>query len=162
MYLEYKAREKHNRRCVVRRYYVLKIRTNEKKCRKPLKQVIHSYQLHLARFRDINFCLMYISQFQNLQIICKRHWRWKTDPSTIAVLPTPSSLMSTWLFFVLKDKICMQCRISSSWPITGSSFLCFAIFVRLIPYFFRASYFLSGSTIATSKEVLLAPKKRKP
>jgi hypothetical protein len=48
----------HKRRCVVGRYYPWKIRMNEKKCRKPLKQVIHSYQIHLARFRDISCCLI--------------------------------------------------------------------------------------------------------
>jgi len=31
---------------------------NEKKCKEPLKQVIHSYQFHLARFRDINYYLI--------------------------------------------------------------------------------------------------------
>jgi len=31
------------RRCVVKRYYPRKIHTNEKNCREPLKQVIHSF-----------------------------------------------------------------------------------------------------------------------
>ena len=46
--------------------------------------------------------------------------RW-ASPSTIAVLPTPGSPISTGLFFVLRDRIWMTRRISSSRPITGSS-----------------------------------------
>ncbi len=42
-------------------------------------------------------------------------------------------------------------------------FPCFAIFVKLIPYFSKASYFPSGSaTTTSSKEALLTPQKRKP
>ncbi len=126
------------------------------------EKVIHSYQFYLAQFRDINFYLIYISQFQSLQIVCKRHWRWKTDPSTIAILPTQGLPMSTGLFFVLRDKIYMQCQVSSSRPMIGSNFPCFAIFVRSIPYFFKASYSPSGSTTTASKKVLLTPQKRKP
>ena len=44
------------------------------------------------------------------------------SPSTIAVLPTPGSPISTGLFFVRRARICITRRISSSRPITGSSF----------------------------------------
>jgi hypothetical protein len=58
---------KQKRRCVVKKYYPRKIHTNEKKKRRePLKQVIHSYQFHLAQFKDINYYLIYISQSQSL------------------------------------------------------------------------------------------------
>ena len=43
-------------------------------------------------------------------------------PSTIAVLPTPGSPISTGLFLVLRLKIRIELRISSSLPITGSIF----------------------------------------
>jgi hypothetical protein len=36
------------RRCVIKRYYLQKICTNEENRREPLKQVIHSFQFHLA------------------------------------------------------------------------------------------------------------------
>ena len=42
------------------------------------------------------------------------------NPSTIAVLPTPGSPINTGLFFVLRDKIRITSRISSSRPMTGS------------------------------------------
>ena len=42
-------------------------------------------------------------------------------PSTMAVLPTPGSPISTGLFLVLRDRMRMTRRISSSRPITGSS-----------------------------------------
>jgi hypothetical protein len=70
--------------------------------------------------------------------------------------------MGTRLFFILRDKICMQRWISSSRPMTGSNFPCFAISGQSIPYFSRASYFPSESATTASKEVLLAPQKRKP
>ncbi len=44
------------------------------------------------------------------------------SPSAIAVLPTPGSPISTGLFFVFLDKIRITFLISSSLPITGSSF----------------------------------------
>ena len=47
--------------------------------------------------------------------------RWAI-PSAIAVLPTPGSPMSMGLFFVLRESICKTRLISSSRPITGSSF----------------------------------------
>ena len=47
--------------------------------------------------------------------------RW-ASPSTIAVLPTPGSPMRTGLFFVRRESTWMTRRISSSRPMTGSSF----------------------------------------
>ncbi len=60
------------------------------------------------------------------------------SPSTIAVLPTPGSPISTGLFLVRRDSTWMTRRISSSRPITGSSFFSRAIFVRSRPYFSSA------------------------
>ena len=44
------------------------------------------------------------------------------NPSTMAVLPVPGSPMRIGLFFVLRERIWSTRRISSSRPITGSSF----------------------------------------
>ena len=44
------------------------------------------------------------------------------NPSTIAVLPTPGSPINTGLFLVLRDKIRITSRISSSRPMIGSIF----------------------------------------
>ena len=46
----------------------------------------------------------------------------RASPSTMAVLPTPGSPISTGLFLVRRASTCMMRRISSSRPITGSSF----------------------------------------
>ena len=48
------------------------------------------------------------------------------SPSTTAVLPTPGSPISTGLFFVLRERMRTTLRISSSRPMTGSSFCSFA------------------------------------
>jgi len=48
------------------------------------------------------------------------------QPSTIAVLPTPGGPISTGLFLVRRERIWMDARISSSRPMTGSSFPCCA------------------------------------
>ena len=63
--------------------------------------------------------------------------RW-ASPSAMAVLPTPGSPMRTGLFLVLRLKMRMTLRISSSRPITGSSLFCRARSTRSEPYFFRA------------------------
>src|SRR5207248_11271330 len=42
-------------------------------------------------------------------------------PSTTAVLPTPGSPISTGLFFVRRDRICISRSISVWRPTTGSS-----------------------------------------
>mmetsp|Transcript_42594 Transcript_42594/g.93337 ORF Transcript_42594/g.93337 Transcript_42594/m.93337 type:complete len:338 (+) Transcript_42594:406-1419(+) len=60
-------------------------------------------------------------------------------PSTTAVLPTPGSPTSTGLFFVRRVRIWMTRRISSSRPITGSSFPSAACATKSIPYFSSAS-----------------------
>ena len=60
------------------------------------------------------------------------------SPSTIAVLPTPGSPISTGLFFVRRDSTWMTRRISSSRPITGSSFPASAASVRSRPNFASA------------------------
>ena len=65
--------------------------------------------------------------------------RW-ARPSTIAVLPTPGSPMSTGLFLVRRERTWTTRRISSSRPITGSSFPLRASSVRSRPYFSRAWY----------------------
>jgi hypothetical protein len=54
-------------------------------------------------------------------------------PSTIAVLPTPGSPISTGLFLVRRDSTCMTRSISFSRPITGSSLVSRASWVRFRP-----------------------------
>lgn len=68
-------------------------------------------------------------------------------PSTIAVFPTPGSPIRTGLFLVLLDRTCMIRRISSSRPITGSSFPDFAFSIRLIVNWFRGSFISSWGVI---------------
>src|SRR5689334_540482 len=46
----------------------------------------------------------------------------RASPSAMAVLPTPGSPMRTGLFFVLRESTWRTRRISSSRPMTGSSF----------------------------------------
>mmetsp|Transcript_51037 Transcript_51037/g.124345 ORF Transcript_51037/g.124345 Transcript_51037/m.124345 type:complete len:279 (+) Transcript_51037:146-982(+) len=70
-------------------------------------------------------------------------------PSAMAVLPTPGSPIRTGLFLVRRDKIWTVRRISSSRPITGSSFPAWASAVRSRPYFSRASYVASGLRVVT-------------
>ena len=60
-------------------------------------------------------------------------------PSAMAVLPTPGSPIRTGLFLVLRDRIRMTLRISSSRPMTGSIFFWRACSTRSVPYFFSAS-----------------------
>ena len=63
----------------------------------------------------------------------------QANPSTIAVLPTPGSPINTGLFFVLRDKIRIARRISSSRPITGSIFPDFTSSTKSRPYFSKTS-----------------------
>ena len=63
--------------------------------------------------------------------------RW-ARPSTMAVFPTPGSPMRTGLFLVRLRRIWMTRRISSSRPITGSSFPSAASLVRSMPYCSKA------------------------
>ena len=79
-------------------------------------------------------------------------------PSTIAVLPTPGSPISTGLFFVLLESICIDLLISSSLPITGSNLPLLASSVISLPYFLRASYFSSGFWSVTLVEPLMSIK----
>mmetsp|Transcript_5799 Transcript_5799/g.14878 ORF Transcript_5799/g.14878 Transcript_5799/m.14878 type:complete len:266 (-) Transcript_5799:385-1182(-) len=65
-------------------------------------------------------------------------------PSATAVFPTPGSPMSTGLFFVRRLRIWMHLRISSSRPMTGSSFPSRARCVRSVAYRPSASNFSSG------------------
>ena len=67
-----------------------------------------------------------------LTILCAR-------PSTTAVFPTPGSPISTGLFFVLRERIRITFLISSSRPITGSSFWSLARSTRSWPYLFSVS-----------------------
>ena len=60
------------------------------------------------------------------------------SPSTIAVLPTPGSPISTGLFLVRRERTWITRRISSSRPITGSSFPASASLVRSRPNFSSA------------------------
>ena len=71
------------------------------------------------------------------------------SPSAIAVLPTPGSPISTGLFLVRRDSTWITRRISSSRPITGSSFPASASAVRSRPYFSSAWYEPSGSCDVT-------------
>src|SRR5713101_5202138 len=65
-------------------------------------------------------------------------------PSAIAVLPTPGSPIRTGLFLVRRARICITRRISSSRPMTGSSFCRRANSVRSRAYLSSASYVASG------------------
>ena len=73
----------------------------------------------------------------------------KAKPSAIAVLPTPGSPIKHGLFFVFLDKILITFLISSSLPITGSSFWSLAICVKSCPYFFKTLYVSSGLSDVT-------------
>ena len=59
-------------------------------------------------------------------------------PSAMAVLPTPGSPTKMGLFLLLLDKICRVLLISSSRPITGSSFPALAISFKFFAYLFNA------------------------
>jgi hypothetical protein len=74
------------------------------------------------------------------------------SPSTIAVLPVPGSPISTGLFFVRRESTWITRRISSSRPITGSSFPCSAAAVRSRPKRSSAWYVASGSCDVTRCE----------
>src|SRR6266436_2662052 len=66
------------------------------------------------------------------------------SPSTMAVFPTPGSPISTGLFLVRRARICITRRISSSRPMTGSSFWRRASSVRSRAYFSSDAYVASG------------------
>ncbi len=73
----------------------------------------------------------------------------EASPSAMAVLPTPGSPMSSGLFLVRRLRTWMTRRISSSRPITGSSFPSAARATRSRPYLPRASSVSSGSWLVT-------------
>ena len=62
------------------------------------------------------------------------------SPSTMAVLPVPGSPIRIGLFLVRRLRICSTRRISSSRPITGSSFPLRAASIRLTAYLLSAWY----------------------
>ena len=64
-------------------------------------------------------------------------------PSTMAVLPTPGSPIKTGLFLVFLDRMVVMLRISSSRPITGSSFLFLHSSFIFRPYFSNTFSFSS-------------------
>ena len=57
----------------------------------------------------------------------------------MAVLPTPGSPIKTGLFLVLRDRIRMTSRISSSRPMTGSSLFSLTAWTRFVAYLAKAS-----------------------
>src|SRR5208283_1091250 len=63
--------------------------------------------------------------------------RW-AKPSTTAVLPTPGSPISTGLFLVRRERICMIRSISVSRPTQGSSLPSAASLVRFLPNWSRS------------------------
>jgi len=65
------------------------------------------------------------------------------NPSTMAVFPTPGSPIKTGLFFVLRDKIWMTLRISSSRPMIGSIFPPLTSSTKSFPYLLNASNWFS-------------------
>ena len=92
--------------------------------------------------REISF------RFFRLSGTSLRPIRW-ASPSAIAVFPTPGSPISTGLFLVLLESTWISLRISSSLPITGSSFPSRASSVRSEPYFSSASNVSSGFRFVT-------------
>ena len=79
----------------------------------------------------------------------------RARPSTIAVLPTPGSPIRTGLFLVRRDRTWITRRISSSRPMTGSSFPSAATAVRSRPYCSRASIVASGFSEVTRPPPLI-------
>ncbi len=84
--------------------------------------------------------------------------RWAI-PSAMAVLPTPASPTRMGLFLVRRERICSTRRISSSRPITGSSFPERAIALRSTAYLPSASNCCSEvceSTVAPLRKTRMA------
>mmetsp|Transcript_11094 Transcript_11094/g.26125 ORF Transcript_11094/g.26125 Transcript_11094/m.26125 type:complete len:238 (+) Transcript_11094:313-1026(+) len=75
--------------------------------------------------------------------------RWAM-PSAMAVLPTPGSPIRTGLFLVLRDRIWMARRISSSRPMTGSSLPSAARAVKSMPYLSSAVCVVSEMSCTSS------------
>ena len=74
--------------------------------------------------------------------------RW-AKPSAMAVLPTPASPIRIGVFLVLLERICSTRRISSSRPITGSSFPWRAMSFKFFAYLFSALYVSSLEALFT-------------
>ena len=74
----------------------------------------------------------------------------------MAVLPTPGSPISTGLFLVRRASTWMVRRISSSRPITGSSFPSRASAVMSRAYFFNASKFDSAFGLSTVRPLRMS------
>ena len=80
-------------------------------------------------------------------------------PSAIAVLPTPGSPTNSGLFLVLRERICSVLRISSSRPITGSSFPAAANSFKFFAYFCNELYCASAfceDTVAPLRKSIMA------
>ena len=82
--------------------------------------------------------------------------RW-ASPSIIALLPTPGSPMSTGLFLVRRESICIMRCISLSRPITGSSSPFFACLVRSRPYLFSTGVPSSSAAALALSGFLVVP-----
>ena len=76
--------------------------------------------------------------------------RW-ARPSTTAVLPTPGSPISTGLFFVRRERICMTRSISFWRPTTGSSLPSVASLVRLRPNWSSSFEFFAFSPAGAAR-----------
>jgi len=119
-----------------------------KRTRRKLKQFTGMNLSIHERFRDISSHNSLsqpekIKIWQSKNIIFDKEkknkgYNYKSYPSAIAVFPTPGSPIITGLFFVLLHNIWMQRLISSSRPMTGSSFPRLAISVKSFPYFSSA------------------------
>jgi len=74
----------------------------------------------------------------------------------MAVLPTPGSPISTGLFLVRRDSTWTTRRISSSRPITGSSFPARAASTRSRPYLASASMPPSAASLSTVRPLRIS------
>ena len=82
-------------------------------------------------------------------------------PSTTAVLPTPGSPISTGLFFVRRERICITRSISVWRPTTGSSLPSAASFVRLRPNWSSSFELFAFSPAARAAALLAAGRGRR-
>ena len=83
---------------------------------------------------------------QALRARCRSTIIW-ARPSTMAVLPTPGSPISTGLFFLRRDRICITRSISSARPMIGSSLPWRASSVRSRPKWSSAGVLLFFSPL---------------
>ena len=80
----------------------------------------------------------------------------KARPSAMAVLPTPGSPIKTGLFFVRRDKTCMERRISSSRPMIGSIFPSRAASVRSRAYLLSESKLSSAEALSAVRPLRIS------